>query len=436
LNNFKFRGVVEGFYGEPWEHIDRLYMLDFFKEFNFNTYVIAPKNDPQQRLRWREKLDDNKIVDLIELVTKGINLDINVSTSVSPGADVQYSSSTDVIAVVQRFSQQTELGCKHLFLFWDDIDWELQYEEDKEIYPNIAAAQADFSNKVAEYFPNVIFTICPMIYWGRNKSEYLEELGKNLNQSINIMWTGRQIRSEYIDTVDAKLFKDISGRKPFYWDNFPVNNLSMRHELHFGPLQGREKNLQTQSIGLLANPMLQPRASLISLATIGTYLNDPENYNAEDAWESAFQKLYGNLKENIALRIFLNSSMGSIFESNWSPDLRQTLNGMHKYILSKKFDKAAELAKKFAENISSSYSTLTSVEFFDERLQSEIEPWIKDFKKNEEILRTLASILSATTLNAEQILALQNQCNSHIFAVYKDCLWEFLQELYFLAKAS
>lgn len=436
MNSFKFRGVVEGFYGEPWEHIDRLYMLDYFKEFNFNTYVIAPKNDPQQRLLWRDKLDDEKIVDLIELIKKGNNLGIDVSTSISPGADVQYSSNYDLNAVVQRFKQQTLHGSKHLFLFWDDIDWELQHVEDKNIYPNIAAAQADFSNKVAEHFPDTFFTICPMIYWGRNKSDYLEELGKNLNQTINIMWTGRQIRSEYIDTVDAEIFNNISGRKPFYWDNFPVNNLSMRHELHFGPLQGREKSLHTQSIGLLANPMLQPRASLISLATIGTYLDDPENYNAQEAWESAFQKLYGNLKENFALKIFLNSSMGSIFESNWSPDMRQSLNSIYKNILSNEFRKAEELANNFADKIAASYSELISVDFFDNRLQSEIQPWFEDFKKNEAILRSLASILRDETLDAESIHELQNQCNSHIFTVYKDCLWEFLQELYFFAKAS
>jgi hyaluronoglucosaminidase len=182
--------------------------------------------------------------------------------------------------------------------------------------------------------------------------------------------------------------------------------------------------------------MLQPRASLISLATIGSYLYDPENYNAQEAWESAFQKLYGNLKENFALKIFLNSSMGSIFESNWSPDMRQSLNSIYKNILSNEFRKAEELANNFADKIAASYSELISVDFFDNRLQSEIQPWFEDFKKNEVILRSLASILRDETLNAESIHELQNQCNSHIFTVYKDCLWEFLQELYFFAKAS
>jgi hypothetical protein len=116
--------------------------------------------------------------------------------------------------------------------------------------------------------------------------------------------------------------------------------------------------------------------------------------------------------------------------------MRQTLNGIYKCILSKEIEKAVALANNFSEKISSSHSKLVSLNFFDERLQSEIAPWMDDFKKNGEILKSLATLLSATTLNAEHILALQNQCNSHFFAVYKDCLWEFLQELYFFAKAS
>lgn len=48
------RGIVEGFYGTPWSHADRLEMLHFSKEKKFNAYIYAPKDDPYHRAKWRE----------------------------------------------------------------------------------------------------------------------------------------------------------------------------------------------------------------------------------------------------------------------------------------------------------------------------------------------------------------------------------------------
>jgi hyaluronoglucosaminidase len=45
----RVRGVVEGFYGEPWTHRARLRQLDFYGAHKMNTYVYAPKDDPYHR---------------------------------------------------------------------------------------------------------------------------------------------------------------------------------------------------------------------------------------------------------------------------------------------------------------------------------------------------------------------------------------------------
>ena len=44
--DFPIRGVVEGFYGKPWSHQQRIKALRHFGDFNFNTYFIAPKDVP------------------------------------------------------------------------------------------------------------------------------------------------------------------------------------------------------------------------------------------------------------------------------------------------------------------------------------------------------------------------------------------------------
>ena len=47
------RGVVEGFYGNPWSHKDRLRQFDFYGKNKLNVYIYGPKDDPWHRDKWR-----------------------------------------------------------------------------------------------------------------------------------------------------------------------------------------------------------------------------------------------------------------------------------------------------------------------------------------------------------------------------------------------
>jgi hyaluronoglucosaminidase len=51
--DFAVRGVVEGFYGKPWTHAQKLKGIEYFADYNMNTYFLAPKDDPLQRFNWR-----------------------------------------------------------------------------------------------------------------------------------------------------------------------------------------------------------------------------------------------------------------------------------------------------------------------------------------------------------------------------------------------
>ena len=57
------RGVVEGFYGDPWTHENRLDILEFSSARGFNAYIYAPKDDPYHRNLWREKYPAEKLAD-------------------------------------------------------------------------------------------------------------------------------------------------------------------------------------------------------------------------------------------------------------------------------------------------------------------------------------------------------------------------------------
>ncbi|MGD1100790.1 MAG: beta-N-acetylglucosaminidase domain-containing protein, partial [Terriglobia bacterium] len=52
--SFPERGVVEGFYGTPWTHQDRVDILRFEGAHSMNVYYYAPKGDPYHRKLWRD----------------------------------------------------------------------------------------------------------------------------------------------------------------------------------------------------------------------------------------------------------------------------------------------------------------------------------------------------------------------------------------------
>jgi hypothetical protein len=52
--SFAERGVVEGFYGTPWTHQDRVDILRFEGAHGMNVYYYAPKDDPYHRKLWRD----------------------------------------------------------------------------------------------------------------------------------------------------------------------------------------------------------------------------------------------------------------------------------------------------------------------------------------------------------------------------------------------
>ena len=431
MPQFKFRGVVEGFYGQPWTHQNRLEAIYYFKQFNFNTYVIAPKNDRNQRLNWRELLNGKKLEELSELISVGERNNVAVSESVSPGHSVVYSSQIDRNFIVARFQQQLNLGAKHLFLLWDDIDWELTNQNDIDLYKDIAIAQADFSNHVFSRLSPVEFTVCPMIYWGRGSSNYLSTLGDFLDNDINLMWTGRQIRSEYIDFVDAIEFQEQAKRKPFYWDNFPVNNLNLRHELHMGPLVGRDKKLPEAAIGLLANPMLQFNASLPSLFTIGKYLNDTQNYEPEVAWHEALEFLYKDQDERNALRIFIDANTKSQLSGDVSPIFRSSIQEIENERKHANYSKAAAFSFELSLRIHKSYEVISNKRFSKKDLYIEILPWLENFRLHGIILGNLAKFFESRCTNTFSLTEMMRQIDQNRNQVFGDILWEYLQELFF-----
>ena len=102
------------------------------------------------------------------------------------------------------------------------------------------------------------------------------------------MWTGPTVCSPTVRADDARGWTAaLGGHRTIVWDNTPVNDATMTNELHLGPYLGRDPVLADLVGGVLCNPMTQPRASLVQLATAMEFLSDPDGYDAPRAWARA-----------------------------------------------------------------------------------------------------------------------------------------------------
>ena len=92
---FRHRGVIEGFYGTPWAHEDRLHVVSQLGAWGMNRYVYAPKDDPLHRSRWREPYPEEWLARFAELRACGARAGVEVGTAISPGLSIRYAAADE-----------------------------------------------------------------------------------------------------------------------------------------------------------------------------------------------------------------------------------------------------------------------------------------------------------------------------------------------------
>jgi hyaluronoglucosaminidase len=443
--DFPIRGVVEGFYGKPWTHEQRMRGLQYFGDYNMNSFFLAPKDIPWQRFNWRAPFDSAFLATTNELIIQGRKNAVEIVVCVSPGLSVKYSDDKDVDAVVNRYKQLFDLGARHFGLLWDDIAWELQHDEDTKAYLSTAAAHADFTNRVWKRLialdPQVSLTMCPMHYSGRGNEPYLAEVGRELAPRVNIMWTGRSIISEYLDISDAVIFERTALRPALYWDNFPVNDGGLQKNLYIGPVRGREVGLQKYSAGLVSNPMLQFEMSQFPLFTIGEYLWNTTAYNPDESWEKALVYHIDNEADRIALRKFLRTSMGTPVGGDPAPDLRQVFRKGVTQWRQGSLKEAGDIFIAAGNEIISNHKYLCGSEFSKPLMIAEIEKWLEKYAIGGEVLIGLGQTLqrcgfdttkgciSGTSKDIEKLANLLELLESHRKNLFGDQIEGPINEL-------
>lgn len=375
-----YRGVVEGFYGQPWSHDDRIRQLQFYGENKLNTYIYGPKDDPYHSSpNWRKPYPEKEARQISELVTLSKANKVDFVWAIHPGKDIQWNEQ-DRQALLDKFEKMYELGIRSFAVFFDDISGE----------GTNPVRQAELLNAIQEQFiaqkkDVTPLIMCPTEYnksWSNPKEgTYLDILGEKLHPSIMIMWTGDRVISDITCNGLEWINKRIK-RPTYVWWNFPVSDY-VRDHLLMGPAYGLDLQAGNLMSGFVSNPMERAEASKIAIFGVADYSWNPAKYNSDAAWKAAIENVMPHATEALHTFASHNSDLGKNGHRYRRDESVEIKPETEKFITAFKENRIAQAPlerieleyKKIAEapaQIAASNDNPTLV--------NEIRPWLKQFE--------------------------------------------------------
>lgn len=347
-----YRGTIEGFYGTPWSHENRLDQIQFYGKMKMNTYIYAPKDDPYHREKWKEPYPADKLSQLQELVNKCKENHVDFNFAISPGLTIRFSSDEDFQLLVNKAQAMWNLGVRTFSILLDDINPDLKDPKDIQMFGNdvnpSAAAQAYILNRFQREFiethpgANPLETV-PTEYYVAKHTPYLDRMAELTDSNVVFMWTGPAVVPSAISAVQAKTIKEVMKHDVLIWYNYPVNDYC-RNQLLMGPETGLDTQLSDNGIvGIISNPMNEAEASKIPVFTIADYNWNPKTYNAEDSWIRAMKNFGSNVFDS--LYTFSDSSRSSVLTRQESTSLKPVVDEFWKNYNSGDKDAADKTAK-------------------------------------------------------------------------------------------
>ncbi len=370
------RGLVEGYYGNPYSEADRMGLLEMFGEMKMNVYIYGPKDDAYHKSKWREEYP----ADLAKKITEYVNVakanKIEFMWAIHPGEDIQWNN-TDRANIVNKLKAMCALGVRSFAVFWDDLwgDDGTHGDEQAELMNYIAA-------ELKKTYPDVKpLTICPTQYnRGWANAIYLPALGDIMDSDINIMWTGNSV-VDMINKSDMEWINNQIKRKAYIWLNYPVSDYCINHLL-MGPTYGNDLDIADMLSGFVSNPMEYAEASKVSLFSIADYTWNMPAYDSNASWEAAMKYLMpGNYE---AFRFFCENNVDlgvnthGLRRMDESPEFAKAKETFNSKIATDREAAYAAVSEQFHKLVSAAETLLTTDEA--QALTSEIKPWIESMK--------------------------------------------------------
>ena len=277
----RWLGAVEGYYGPPLRHRDRLELVAWLASQGYNAYAYAPKHDPYHRDRWRDAYPPAAMREFEELRARADAAGIALVMVISPGLDWRHG---DEAALVQKLRGFTGIGIQNLGIAFDDVP-----PGGAELG---AAHAAAVTVAVSALGRGPRWVTCPVDYSADHVTSYLGAFVPALPEGVDIMWTGPSIVSPTVSGgLAGRLGREL-GRPLLFAENYPVNDGTMAGVLHLGPYPRRDPGLVAATTGVFVNMMARPLASRVGLAVAGRFWTDPDG-DRDQAWADSLAAVPG-----------------------------------------------------------------------------------------------------------------------------------------------
>jgi len=377
----KWRGFIEGFYGFPWSHEDRISLMRFGGEFKMNSYIFAPKDDKYHNSSWRTLYPADELAKIKELVDVGHESKTQFVWAIHPGFNMIKWDDYDneLQTLLTKLEQLYGIGVRQFGLFMDDISTS-QSLKDMDKHVKLITDVATWVASKGDVKPLIY---CPPFYnqgWtGETGKPYLKAL-KDVPENVEIMWTGRGVVGS-VNSQDMQWPKDMHGRDPYMWLNWPVNDYKDAR-LMLG--KGEILTPGTHNIaGVVSNPMGHAELSKIALFAVADYTWNTDDFNDDISWLNSFKYIapeVANEFNTIAYHLSDPSPSGHGLQVGESENIKVELE-----LLLSKFSKGESINDVGEKLIEEFDKILLAIKDFKEKsknqnMKEEIDPWLNSLK--------------------------------------------------------
>lgn len=287
-------GIVEGYFGPAWSWAARTETMQFLAGHGFRRFIYAPKADPYLRRRWRERYPEAELAHIAAFADTCRAAGVRFGIGLTP-FEAHLGDEADAFAALAvKLDELGAVGIDDFALLFDDMKGDL---------PDLAARQLRMTAFCAESMRAGRLIMCPSYYsddpildrvFGQRPANYLSDLGRGLDPAIDVFWTGTKVCSTSYDIADMERIAEEMRRKPFLWDNYPVNDgPRMSKHLHLRAFTGRPASLADVCAGHAINPALQPQLTRIPAATLAASYRLGSRYDAEAAFAATAETVLG-----------------------------------------------------------------------------------------------------------------------------------------------
>jgi hyaluronoglucosaminidase len=288
-------GIIEGFFGREWQWEDRTNYAAFLARHGYDFYIYAPKSDKHLRMQWQQDWPTATQQRLIELRGSYKDAGIQFGIGLSPHEIYRDNSRDQRQHLKTRIQQLNNLQPDILCILFDDMRGDI---------PGLADIQIDIAHEAAALSTASRIIFCPTYYsfdpvlekvFGKMPDNYWQTFAQKLDSQIDIFWTGEKVCSPDYTREHLLLVDELIGRKPFLWDNYPVNDGAVKSNLlQLRAFTQSHAQLEGHVAGHAVNPMNQPWLSQIPLASLPLAYQQAQNYSPESAFTLISNDLCGS----------------------------------------------------------------------------------------------------------------------------------------------